>query len=395
MSQKQPFFFGDNDFAHNVEDMLRLSLSKYNTAVTFLINGDFEKWLTYLGKADLAKAATLARTEAKPPADRLKDFLTACWLVVFSDKLEQAKQSSFTLLLIGRTGVGESSTVNTLLGRPVAKVSRYDVGTRGVEKYEPESSRIQFLVYDTPGLCDANPDKGNDKRYLEEMRSKVGKVDCSLFVTQLTETRVRPEEEDALRFITDAFGPTIWNRSVIVFTCADLVKKANFKDDCEQRTLRINRAIKTAISTSTGRQVLEPSEMGDVPSVAVSNEEDTTPDGERWLGKLYTTVFERFSDNGLLPFLLATVEARPEGKDKQGRPVLNEGEKVRVAGKLVDTTIKPPSTPSTTTQAVINASIVTSMTLAGTGVGSFLGPVGAVVGGAAGASVGLFVWLTR
>ncbi|HEY9692631.1 MAG TPA: hypothetical protein V6D15_10515 [Oculatellaceae cyanobacterium] len=35
----------------------------------------------------------------------------------------------------------------------------------------------------------------------------------------------------------------------------------------------------------------------------------TTPDGEEWLPELYTKVFQRISDRGVDPFLLATAES--------------------------------------------------------------------------------------
>ncbi|MHC5730277.1 MAG: hypothetical protein ACYTXY_40455, partial [Nostoc sp.] len=44
-----------------------------------------------------------------------------------------------------------------------------------------------------------------------------------------------------------------------------------------------------------------------IPSVAVDNKSQTTPDGKRWLEELYTQVFKKMSDRGAVPFFLATV----------------------------------------------------------------------------------------
>ncbi|HET7460063.1 MAG TPA: GTPase [Longimicrobium sp.] len=303
-------------------------------------------------------------------------------LLEIVDQLRSARQRTFRFLLAGRTGVGKSSLVNSLMGQPVATVSDYEPATAQVEVYESQVDGIAYAVADTPGLCDDLPEVGNDERYLELIRERVPEVDCMWFVTRLDDSRVSSDEKRGIALITQAFGPRVWSRAVLVFTFANNVAPERYAQALQRRAELIREEV--------ARHAGEKAARG-IPAVAADNLAPTTPDGEPWLGELYTTVFERISRSGALPFLLATAsridtgDAPPPADGWQGGPAaggeppritLNDDQRERISRR-------------------IDAEIIPAMAALGITAGALFGPVGAAVGGVLGAAVGLLAWLKK
>ena len=65
-------------------------------------------------------------------------------------KVKTLIDKQIIFVLAGRTGVGKSSTVNSLLGCEIAKTGKYEPTTNSVDTYEKEVNGVNFIIVDTP-----------------------------------------------------------------------------------------------------------------------------------------------------------------------------------------------------------------------------------------------------
>jgi small GTP-binding protein len=300
--KKDPFLFSNGQKARNVEKFLVRCGEYPQIAAQHLLNGHFQPWLTYMGREDLAQVADSAISSPGPERSRLESFVAFSKIANF---FKESQSKRFTILLVGRTGVGKSSTINSLLGQEVAPVNAAEPETAKVIKYDLKIHGIPCRVIDTPGLCDG---KGRDGSYIQKMRKAAGNkgIDCMWFVTIMDETRVRTDEIEAIDSVTEAFDAEVWDRAVIVLTRAD--KSSDVKMHNEQLSLRsakLRSAIKKAIKDNTYYGDIRPS-VNDIPVISVANNSETTPDGTHWLGELYLSTADRMSSAGFGSFFLAT-----------------------------------------------------------------------------------------
>lgn len=332
----------------------------------------------------------------------------------FKEQLERRNQ--FTFLLVGRTGVGKSSTINSLLGEEVAPVGDFDPTTFEVKLYECEHGGVKFHLYDTPGLCDELPKAGKDSEYIEKMTKTVKNIDCLWYVTPLDDSRIRLDEKRAWTLITRAFGPQVWQRSVIVFTRADMVPQERFEEFVRERSKRIWQYL---------AEELHVPKAYEIPAVAVANGHANLPNGKPWLGELFVVTAERCSAAGVVPFVLALRDdiTPPKYRKKSSRPATAPSEQVPVAvnseslpAPASEVVYHPPAQPqpaSPDVRIVVDAEqkervksrvveVVPQAVAAGAGLGAaagFLGGgifgvlAGAALGAIGGAIVGFLSWL--
>ncbi len=273
------------------EELLRLCAQSPELGAIYLHGGNFERWLMSIGRGDLARVASESRRVATDPAEALHLFIEYCRM---QNYLRRTPGRSLSLLLAGRTGVGKSSTLNTLAGRKVADTGEVEPITAEVKSYEAEINGIPSRIVDTPGLADG---KNLDDSYIESIRDAVGRygVDCMLFVTILHETRVRTDEIHAMEMISKAFGPEVWQRGIVLLTFAD------YSPDAQQfawQALRRPAPIRQSIADVISDEVV----ANAIPFVPMTNTSSVNPDGRSWLGALQLSLLDRMAPQGTSPF---------------------------------------------------------------------------------------------
>ena len=208
-------------------------------------------------------------------------------LEIYGTQISKEKRENFNILLVGRTGVGKSSIINSLSDKQVSPVGDYEPTTMLITSFEVEAFNNKFTIIDTPGLCNDLEEKNNDKMYIELINAKITEIDCLLFVTPLYDTRITMDEKRAIKLISDGFGKEIWDQAIIVFTFANSRRTDNYHEAYVART----RLIRQEIARWTIPSIAE-----NIPSVATDSKAITTPDGQQWQEQLYLTLFSRSLD---------------------------------------------------------------------------------------------------
>ena len=353
------------------------------------IEAEHTKEAEHTGESEAGAQEKVERTVLDSPS-------FAALLEVYKEKIEQAKRDKFTFLLVGRTGVGKSSSVNSLMGKEVAPVGDWEPTTMSVKSYDNEAFGIKFTVIDTPGLCDDLEEKEKDYTYLKRMQEGASEFDCLWFVTPLYEPRVRSDEKRAIKLVGQAFGQKVWEHAIIVFTFANTTHpEISYQEACTERT----RLIRQEIALWTTPQVATA-----VPAVAIDNKSKTIPDGQEWLGELYVTVFTRISDQAFLSFLFATAdrlrfeEQTSSSEVYYPNPSPKSSSYSSGGSSYIPLSTSQGERAAERTQSFFEKSGfgIVGGAVTGATLGSIAGPVGAVVGGIAGAVVGgLLSWFGK
>jgi GTPase Era involved in 16S rRNA processing len=138
-------------------------------------------------------------------------------------------------LLVGRTGVGKSSFINSVFGEYIAETAEYEACTRVVEHYAYNSPWGNVSLIDTPGL--AEDDLECDNQYLSLIRQKVNleATFATFYITRLDDTRFRPDEKRTLKRLTQYLGKRIWNRTILILTFSASVPSSRRDQATKQR----------------------------------------------------------------------------------------------------------------------------------------------------------------
>ncbi|EGG23810.1 GTP-binding protein [Cavenderia fasciculata] len=130
-------------------------------------------------------------------------------------------QNECNVLLLGRTGVGKSSTLNTVFGIDIP-VHSSESCTQEPFTYSRNVNGFKLNIIDTPGFLDSQGDEVDSANMLKIQRYLSGKtIHCVLFVEKFTETRFDGAHQLVINQFTEKLGPQLWRNAAVVLTYAN------------------------------------------------------------------------------------------------------------------------------------------------------------------------------
>ena len=137
------------------------------------------------------------------------------------------KPESLTIFVVGKTGVGKSSLINSLLGKDIARVSDgvHPTTHEPIEKCSGEFCGVPTVFYDTRGLGDSRFDYTRLTKKMKETIAKHGDR-YLIFICQRFGDRMDDSVELFAATIAKQFrrNYNVWRKSILVLTQANSFK---------------------------------------------------------------------------------------------------------------------------------------------------------------------------
>ncbi|CAN6449878.1 unnamed protein product [Victoria cruziana] len=132
---------------------------------------------------------------------------------------------SITILVLGKTGVGKSATINSIFNEAKTKTDAFQPSTIKIQEVVGMVNGIKVRVVDTPGLsCSLYSQRRNRKILFSIKRfMRRSLPDIVLYVDRLDVISMGHGDFALLKLITETFGSAIWFNTILVMTHSSAV----------------------------------------------------------------------------------------------------------------------------------------------------------------------------
>ncbi|KAJ6310825.1 hypothetical protein OIU76_015523 [Salix suchowensis] len=129
---------------------------------------------------------------------------------------------SCTIMVLGKTGVGKSATINSIFDEAKLPTNAFQSGTKMVQDVVGTVQGIKLRVIDTPGLLPSGSDQRQNEKILHSVKNFIKKTppDILLYFDRLDMQSKDFGDLPLLRTITKIFGPSIWQNAIVVLSHA-------------------------------------------------------------------------------------------------------------------------------------------------------------------------------
>jgi Toc86/159 family protein import component len=124
------------------------------------------------------------------------------------------------ILLLGKTGVGKSATINSIFDERKVSTDALVPATHRIKKIEGTIKGIRVTVIDTPGLTPHYLGQRRNRKILNSVKCYIKRSppDIVLYFERLDHINSRYSDSPLLKLMTDILGSSMWFNTVLVMT---------------------------------------------------------------------------------------------------------------------------------------------------------------------------------
>ncbi|XP_021763183.1 translocase of chloroplast 159, chloroplastic-like [Chenopodium quinoa] len=129
---------------------------------------------------------------------------------------------SLNLLVLGKSGVGKSATINSIFGEEKVKINAFEPETTSVNEVCGVVDGVKIRVIDAPGLKPSALEQAFNRKVLASVKkfTKRYPPDLTLYVDRLDSQTRDLNDLPMLRTISNSLGSSIWRSTILTLTHA-------------------------------------------------------------------------------------------------------------------------------------------------------------------------------